>query len=132
MLDRPEDILQLDEFGLRCAISEFYRGTALRPRQRPPGGDVFRRSNRAQRDCASAKWRAARCACAARLQSRTTTSRSVPDSAPHASPGRPSIWRTEAARLLLGKLSNFSVTGSKRTMALAVKSVSQTLSLSST
>jgi Uma2 family endonuclease len=31
-LDSPEDILQLDEFGLRCEIAEIYRGTALRPR----------------------------------------------------------------------------------------------------
>ena len=31
-LDRPEDILQLDDFGLRCAVAELYRGTALRPR----------------------------------------------------------------------------------------------------
>ena len=67
-----------------------------------------------------------------RAHSRTTTSRSVPDSAPQTSPGRPSSWRTEAPRLLLGKLSNFSVAGSKRTIALARKSVSQTLSLSST
>src|SRR6185295_4722816 len=67
-----------------------------------------------------------------RPQYRTTTSRSVPDSAPQASPGRPSIWRTEAPLLLLGKLSNFSVAGSNRRIALATKSVTQILSLSST
>ena len=61
-----------------------------------------------------------------------TTSRSVPDSAPHASPDRPSIWRTAAPRLFDGKLSNFSVAGSKRRIALAMKSVTQTLSFSST
>jgi Uma2 family endonuclease len=32
ILEGPEDILRLDDFGLRCAISEIYRGTALRPR----------------------------------------------------------------------------------------------------
>jgi hypothetical protein len=37
-----------------------------------------------------------------------------------------------APRALLGKLSKVSLSGSKRTMALAVKSVSQTLSRSST
>src|SRR5262249_8341971 len=37
-------------------------------------------------------------------QSRITTSRSVPDSPPHASPGRPSIWRTFAFFLSLGNV----------------------------
>ena len=49
--------------------------------------------------------------CAHAFQSFTTTSLSVPDSAPQTSPGRPSIWRTAAPRLSLGKLSNFSVDG---------------------
>src|SRR6202022_3778471 len=62
----------------------------------------------------------------------TITSRSDPDSAPQASPDRPSIWRTLARSWFEGKLSNFSVTGSNRTMALMLQSVSQTLSLSST
>src|SRR5205814_7007626 len=62
----------------------------------------------------------------------TITSRSKPDSAPQASPDRPSICRTLARSWLEGKLSNFSVTGSNRTMALMLQSVSQTLSLSST
>src|ERR1700682_1168936 len=61
-----------------------------------------------------------------------TTSRLVPDSPPQASPGRPFICRTFAPALSLGKALNFSVSGSKRTIALAEKSVSQTLSLSST
>ncbi len=61
-----------------------------------------------------------------------TTSRSVPDSAPHASPGRPSICRTCAFGLSLGKRSNFSVRGSKRRIALVDHSVSHTLSWSST
>ena len=42
-----------------------------------------------------------------RDQSRTTTSRSVPDSAPQTSPGRPSSWRTEAPRLLLAEALEF-------------------------
>ena len=45
----------------------------------------------------------------------TITRRSRPDSAPHASPERPSIWRTLAPSRFEGKLSNFSVSGSKRT-----------------
>src|SRR5687767_261603 len=60
------------------------------------------------------------------------TSRLVPDSPPHAWPGLPSIWRTFAFGLSLGNDLNVSFTGSKRTIALAPKSVSQTLSLSST
>ncbi len=58
----------------------------------------------------------------------TLTRRSVPDSAPHTSPLRPSIWRTLARSRLDGKLSNFSVTGSNLTMALRDQSDSQTLS----
>src|SRR5262249_40636362 len=42
-------------------------------------------------------------------QSRITTSRSLPDSPPQASPGRPSIWRTLAPRLSLGKVSKRSL-----------------------
>ena len=61
-----------------------------------------------------------------------TTRRLVPDSPPQASPGRPAICRTLAPGMSLGNALNFSVTGSKRTIALAEKSVSQTLSLSST
>src|SRR5207244_8674923 len=62
----------------------------------------------------------------------TITSRSLPDSAPQASPARPSICRTSALRRSEGKLSNFSVTGSNLTIALIDQSVSQTLSRSST
>jgi len=58
----------------------------------------------------------------------TITSRSLPDSAPQASPARPSICRTSALRRSEGKLSNFSVTGSNLTIALIDQSVSQTLS----
>src|SRR5438045_1474076 len=60
------------------------------------------------------------------------TRRSTSDSAPHASPERPSIWRTSAFARVDGKLSNFSVAGSNLTMAFAAQSVSHTLSLSST
>ena len=74
--------------------------------------------------------RQANAACS--IQSLTTTSRSTPDSAPHTSPGRPSNCRTDAPRLSLGKLSNVSVAGSNRWMALALKSVTHTLSLLST
>src|SRR5262245_49628996 len=62
----------------------------------------------------------------------TITSRSTPDSAPHASPARPSICRTWAFARVDGKLANFSVSGSNLTMALVVQSVSHTLSFSST
>src|SRR5262249_34196923 len=65
-------------------------------------------------------------------QSRITTSRSVPDSPPHASPGRPSIWRTFAFFLSLGKVVKVSVLGSKRCTALAGQSVAHTRSPSST
>src|SRR5262249_59002075 len=63
---------------------------------------------------------------------RKTTSRSAPDSAAQTSPGRPRIWRTFALRRSLGNASNFSVSGSKRTTALALHSLSHTLSRSST
>src|SRR5205085_6135203 len=58
----------------------------------------------------------------------TMTNRSLPDSAPHTSPARPSICRTSAPRLSEAKLSNFSVTGSNLTIALVDQSVNQTLS----
>src|ERR1700730_5896905 len=61
-----------------------------------------------------------------------TTSRLVPDSGAHTSPGRPRIWRTLAPGRSLGNTSNFSVAGSKRTMALAPQSLSHTMSRSST
>src|SRR5262245_23426813 len=63
---------------------------------------------------------------------RITRRRSVPDSAAHVSPLRPSIWRTSEFGLSLGKLSNFSVAGSNRTMLFEVQSLSQTLSSGST
>ena len=47
-------------------------------------------------------------------------------------PGRPSIWRTLAERLSLGKVSKLSDTGSKRWIAFADQSVAHTRSLSST
>ena len=65
-------------------------------------------------------------------QSRTTTRRSLPDSPPQASPGRPCISRTSAPRLSLGKVAKVSVAGSKRCSALAGQSVAHTRSLSST
>src|SRR5205807_1280029 len=61
-----------------------------------------------------------------------TTRRSLPDSGAQTSPGRPRIWRTLAPRLSLGNTWNFSVAGSKRTMALALHSLSHTTSCSST
>jgi hypothetical protein len=33
-LTRPDDQLVLEEFGLRCALANLYRGTALVPRKR--------------------------------------------------------------------------------------------------
>ena len=42
------------------------------------------------------------------------------------------MWRTAAWGAVLGKLSNVSRSGSKRTIAFAAKSVSQILSFSST
>src|SRR5690606_34871114 len=63
---------------------------------------------------------------------RNTTIRSVPDSGAHTSPSRPSICRTVAFLRPLGKLSKRRVSGSKRSTALAPKSVTQTLSSSST
>ena len=58
----------------------------------------------------------------------TMTSRSLPDSAPQASPVRPSICLTSAPRRSEAKVSNFSVAGSNLTIALIDQSVSQTLS----
>ena len=37
VLAKPEDLLVLPDFGLRCKISDLYRGTALQPRQAPKG-----------------------------------------------------------------------------------------------
>ena len=56
----------------------------------------------------------------------------MPDSGAQTSPGRPRICRTFAPRLSLGNTWNFSVAGSKRTIALAPKSLSHTTSCSST
>jgi len=33
-LTKPDDVLALPEFGLRCLLSDLYRGTALQPRKR--------------------------------------------------------------------------------------------------
>ena len=55
-----------------------------------------------------------------------------PDSAPQSSPGRPSSCRTAASGVGSRKLRKAPVAGSKRTSALAPKSLSQTLSRSST
>src|SRR5215204_4299052 len=63
---------------------------------------------------------------------RITTSLSAADSAPHTSPGRPRIWRTSPGSLGSGYEVNRSVSGSKRTRALPPKSLSHTLSSSST
>src|SRR5215831_13780905 len=57
-----------------------------------------------------------------------TRSRSVPDSAIQTSFLRPSIWRASEFGRSLGKLSKLSVSGSKRTIALALHSESHTLS----
>jgi Uma2 family endonuclease len=35
LLTKPDDLLVLPEFGLRCKLSDLYRGTALQPRQAP-------------------------------------------------------------------------------------------------
>lgn len=59
--------------------------------------------------------------------SRITTRLSAPDSDSHTSPGRPRIWRKRALPLLLLNTVNFSVFGSKRSVALAPKSDSQTM-----
>ena len=69
---------------------------------------------------------------ARRGRSGTTTSRSTPDSAPQASPGRPSIWRTAAFARVDSKDWNVSVSGSNRRTAFWPKSVTQTASSSST
>ena len=65
------------------------------------------------------------------VQPRTTTSLSVPDSAPQTSPGRPRSWRTLASARS-GTRVNFPVFGAKRQRPLRPKSVSQTMSLLST
>ena len=62
----------------------------------------------------------------------TTMSLSAADSAPQTSPGRPWSWRISARSVGSWKELNVSVAGSKRPMALAPKSVSQTMSRSST
>ena len=64
--------------------------------------------------------------------SMTRTSLSTADSAPHSSPGRPRSWRTEASGLGSSMASNASVAGSNLTIAFPPKSVSQTMSRSST
>jgi Uma2 family endonuclease len=33
VLVKPDDVLDLPAFGLRCKLSDLYRGTALQPRQ---------------------------------------------------------------------------------------------------
>jgi Uma2 family endonuclease len=35
ILTKPSDLLVLPEFGLRCPLSDLYRGTALQPREAP-------------------------------------------------------------------------------------------------
>jgi Uma2 family endonuclease len=35
LLSKPDDLLVLADFGLRCALSDLYRGTALQPRHAP-------------------------------------------------------------------------------------------------
>lgn len=35
-LTKPDDLLVLPDFGLRCKVSDIYRGTPLAPRQRRP------------------------------------------------------------------------------------------------
>ena len=35
VLTAPDDLLVLSEFGLRCKLSDLYRGTALQPREAP-------------------------------------------------------------------------------------------------
>jgi Uma2 family endonuclease len=37
ILKKPDDLLQLPDFGLRCEVSDLYRGTPLRPRQSQRG-----------------------------------------------------------------------------------------------
>ena len=36
VLSRPDDVLELTEFGLRCKVAELYRGTAIQPRRSQP------------------------------------------------------------------------------------------------
>src|SRR5712671_3509240 len=62
----------------------------------------------------------------------STKSLSAPDSAPQTSPLRPASCRTPASRSGSGKDSNFSVLGSKRMIAFAPQSLTQTASVSST
>jgi Uma2 family endonuclease len=40
-LKRPDDLLVLPDFGLRCKLSDLYRGTPLRPRERPRNYAIF-------------------------------------------------------------------------------------------
>jgi hypothetical protein len=35
VLTKPDELLALPEFGLRCQLSDLYRGTALQPREAP-------------------------------------------------------------------------------------------------
>jgi Uma2 family endonuclease len=35
VLDRPEDPIDMPEFGLRCTVADLYRGTQLVPRLHP-------------------------------------------------------------------------------------------------
>jgi len=35
VLTRPDDLLELPDFGLACKVADLYRGTALQPRQKP-------------------------------------------------------------------------------------------------
>src|SRR5262249_60081646 len=99
-----------------------------------PGEGIWRKQNRGEGQGRSA--RNARpghgLAQLVLAEERMSRMRSVPDSAIHASPLRPSSWRTLAPGLSLGKLSKVSDSGSKRTTALAAQSVSHTLSSGST
>ncbi len=36
VLSRPDDVLELTDFGLRCKVAELYRGTAIQPRRSQP------------------------------------------------------------------------------------------------
>ncbi len=33
VLERPEDVIEMPEFGLRCAVADIYVGTPLDPRR---------------------------------------------------------------------------------------------------
>ena len=87
-------------------------------------------ASRSLRRCAT--WARPWMCCGPGYRAGTITNRSTPDSAPHASPARPSICRTVACSRFDGKLSNFCVTGSNLTMAFALHSVNHTLSWSLT